>query len=406
MREISGRTQVIAVALITALCMLGDSMLYVVLPLYWKEAGLDSLWEVGVLLSINRLIRVPLGPLIGKWYERTGGRAGLVVAVILAFVTTLSYGFQGFWLWLAMRSLWGVAWTFLRLGAYSLIVTVAERHNRGQLMGLYNGLYRLGSLGGMLAGALFATWYGLLPAALVLACCSLVALVLVFLFICPSFTNQTAVDVEETGASPSRSLWRQASIQKTMLTALLVTMVYQGMFASTLSRLIEQRTPLLVLGGLVLGAAVLSSLAQGVRWCWEPWAAPVVGRLADRYGRRKMFVATLLTGSLLFACIQGGLPLEAWLAVLLGIQLTATIITTVMDTLAADEAAGQTNITAVMTCYSVITDLGAALGPLIAFWLDEHAGLPVMYLGLSIALFLIALSWSVRRGQGSQGSVP
>ncbi|MGZ0050792.1 MFS transporter [Brevibacillus gelatini] len=148
MREISGKTQVVAVALVTALCMLGDSMLYVVLPLYWREAGLGSLWEVGVLLSVNRFIRVPLGPLVGKWYERTGGRTGLVLAVVLAFVTTLSYGFQGFWLWLVMRSLWGVAWTFLRLGAYSLIVSVADGHNRGQMMGLYNGLYRLGSLGG------------------------------------------------------------------------------------------------------------------------------------------------------------------------------------------------------------------------------------------------------------------
>ncbi|MBG9566472.1 MFS transporter [Brevibacillus agri] len=406
MREISGKTQVVAVALVTALCMLGDSMLYVVLPLYWQEAGLGSLWEVGVLLSINRFVRVPLGPLVGKWYERTGGRAGLVLAVVLAFVTTLSYGFQGFWLWLLMRSLWGVAWTFLRLGAYSLIVAVADEHNRGQLMGLYNGLYRLGSLGGMLVGALFASWYGLLPASLLLACCSLFALLLVFLYIRPGFTNRTAAAVEKGGESHRLRLWRQAAMQKTMLTALLVTMIYQGMFASTLSRLVEQRTPFLALGGIVLGAAVLASLVQGLRWCWEPWAAPVVGRLADRYGRRKMFAATLFAGALLFALIQAGVPLGAWFAVLLGIQLTATIITTVMDTLAADEAARHANSTAVMTFYSVITDLGAALGPLFAFWLDEHAGLSVMYVGLAAALLLIAAAWSVRQRRESLESAP
>ncbi|MGW9129087.1 MFS transporter, partial [Paenibacillus chitinolyticus] len=189
MREVSGKTQVIAVALVTALCMLGDSMLYVVLPIYWKEAGLSSLWEVGVLLSVNRLVRVPLGPLVGKWYERTGGRTGLFLAVGLAFVTTFAYGFQGFWLWLIARCLWGVAWTFLRLGAYSLIVTVAEEHNRGQFMGLYNGLYRLGSLGGMLGGALLASVYGMFFAAVVLATLSLFALILLFLYVRPTFTN-------------------------------------------------------------------------------------------------------------------------------------------------------------------------------------------------------------------------
>ena len=43
------RRQVIIFALITAACVAGDSMLYVVLPVHWKSAGLSSLWEVGLL---------------------------------------------------------------------------------------------------------------------------------------------------------------------------------------------------------------------------------------------------------------------------------------------------------------------------------------------------------------------
>jgi len=112
MRERQGKTQVIAVALVTVFCLLGDSMLYIVLPIYWREAGLQSLWEVGILLSVNRLVRVPLGPLVGKWYERSGGRMGLAIAVVLAFVTTVSYGLQGFWVWLVMRSVWGLPGRF------------------------------------------------------------------------------------------------------------------------------------------------------------------------------------------------------------------------------------------------------------------------------------------------------
>ncbi|EJL21738.1 MFS transporter, partial [Brevibacillus sp. BC25] len=226
MREVSGKTQVVAVALITALCMIGDSMLYVVLPLCWKEAGLTSLWEVGLLLAVNRFIRVPLGPLVGKWYERSGGRTGLIVAVVLAFLTTLSYSLEGFWLWLLMRCLWGVAWTFLRLGAFSLIVTVSEGHNRGQLMGLYNGLYRLGSLCGMLVGALLASWFGLSVASIALAVPTLFAFILVFRYIRPSFTSQLPTDVKHMDTG--KRLWSQAQVLLTLKTALLVTMVYQG----------------------------------------------------------------------------------------------------------------------------------------------------------------------------------
>lgn len=391
MRERSGKTQVTAVALVTALCMLGDSMLYIVLPLYWREAGLDSLWEVGILLSVNRLVRVPLGPLVGKWYERSGGRVGLVIAVSLAFVTTLSYGFQGFWLWLLMRCLWGIAWTFLRLGAYSLVVTVSTKQDRGALMGLYNGLYRLGSLGGMLAGALLASRFGLMATSAVLALFSLPAILLVFRYIRPSFTKRVA---DEISAEGERGFWKQGSVLATMGSGVMIALVYQGIFTSTLSRLIEIRHPLTTIGGLAVGAAVMASLVQGVRWGWEPWAAPWFGKLSDRYGRVQMFVWTLLVAAALFGMMHVPDSFVLWLSMLMGIQLTATILTTVMDTLAVDEASRQTSGTALMTLYSVVTDLGAALGPLIAFWIDGHFGLPAMYGVVALALLLMAIGWS------------
>ncbi|MFY0544353.1 MFS transporter [Brevibacillus sp. H7] len=394
MREKSGKTQVIAVALVTALCMLGDSMLYVVLPIYWREAGLHSLWEVGILLSVNRLVRVPLGPPVGKWYEQTGGRKGLIIAVALAFVTTLSYGFQGFWLWLGMRCLWGVSWTFLRLGAYALIVGVSEETNRGHLMGLYNGLYRLGSLGGMLAGAMLAAWSGLRTASFLLAAFSLLAFLLVFVYIRPSFPKRI---IDRVLGDDPRALWKRRSVLFTMGTGLLIAMVYQGMFTATLSRLIEIGQPLAVMGEMAFGAAVVASLVQGVRWGWEPWAAPWFGKISDRYERRTMFVLFLFAASALFGLLHAPLSFAIWLCLLLGIQMTATILTTVTDTLAADEASKLTNGTVLMTLYSVATDLGAALGPLFAFWIDGCFGLDVLYGGMAATLLVIAIGWSMRR---------
>lgn len=44
-------------------------MLYVALPIYWETAGLESIWQVGVLLSINRFIRLPFNPLISWMYK-------------------------------------------------------------------------------------------------------------------------------------------------------------------------------------------------------------------------------------------------------------------------------------------------------------------------------------------------
>ncbi|MDF2720318.1 MAG: hypothetical protein K0R28_7243 [Paenibacillus sp.] len=155
------------VALVTAFCLLGDSMLYVVLPIYWKEAGLTSLWQVGILLSVNRFVRLPLNPLIGWLYNKMPLRVGLVTAVLLGALTTAGYGlFQGFAAWLILRSVWGVAWSLLRMGGFLTVIAYSDNSNRGRWMGRYNGLSRIGSLFGMLLGGLLAPIFGLTPVAL------------------------------------------------------------------------------------------------------------------------------------------------------------------------------------------------------------------------------------------------
>lgn len=386
-----GRRQVIAVALVTACCLLGDSMLYVVLPIYWREAGLTSLWEVGILLSVNRLVRIPLGPFVGMWLQRTEGRAGLLIAAALACVTTFSYGLQGFWLWLAMRCLWGIAWTILRISGFSLVVSASTPHNRGELMGLFNGLYRLGSLGGMLVGALLVARYDLQVASLVFAVCALPAFLLICMYIPRSFIRKETGD--HPGSGLRTSLWKNGSVRLTLVSGLLLALSYQGVFASTVSRLFEERQPVVLVGGLMIGAAVMASVLQGVRWGWEPWAAPQCGRLADRYGKKRLLLGTLLVAAWLFALLHAPVSFAGWMCMLLAVQMTATILTTVMDTWAADEAARQTNSAEMMTIYTVVGDVGAALGPLIAFWMDGRFGLPVVYAGMAVMLLLLALAW-------------
>ena len=63
---------IIVLALLTAACLVGDSMLYIVMPTHWQEFGLNSLWEVGILLSANRLVRLPLNIQCFAEYRKLG----------------------------------------------------------------------------------------------------------------------------------------------------------------------------------------------------------------------------------------------------------------------------------------------------------------------------------------------
>ena len=96
--------QIRIVGIVTALTLFGDSMLYIVLPVYWKRDWTP--WQVGVLLSVNRLVR-RLNPVIGWLYHRMSLRTGLFISVLLAALTTVGYGvFKGFVLWIALRAVW------------------------------------------------------------------------------------------------------------------------------------------------------------------------------------------------------------------------------------------------------------------------------------------------------------
>lgn len=94
------------VSIVTALSLVGDSMLYITLPIFWKEAGLSSLWQVGFLLSINRFVRLPANPLIGWLYNRISLKSGLIFAIIIGSISTLGCGVvKGFLGWIILRSL-------------------------------------------------------------------------------------------------------------------------------------------------------------------------------------------------------------------------------------------------------------------------------------------------------------
>ena len=61
--------QIIVTASVVAFSLLGDSFLYVALPLKYRALGL-SLVSVGVLLSVNRFIRFFSNTVAGYVYGR------------------------------------------------------------------------------------------------------------------------------------------------------------------------------------------------------------------------------------------------------------------------------------------------------------------------------------------------
>ena len=386
-----GKGHIVLFALITALCLVGDSMLYVVLPVRFSEMGLTSLWQVGVVLAVNRMVRLPLNPCIGWIYSRIDERTGIVCAVLLATVTTFSYGFlPGFFLWIVVRCLWGVAWTLLRLGSLFCILQRSTDDNRGQYTGLYNGLYRLGSLVGMLAGGILADTVGVRATSMVLGALTMLSLPWV-LFCVPRGSGRQPCGSDSAFSAGWTAMTENGRTFLIVCSGGAVALAFQGVVASTLSRLISLHTNGgMEFAGMTAGAASLAGFVQALRWGWEPWLAPALGYISDvRRERPRMLFLSFAAGAAFFLLLALPLPVWFWFCCVLGMQFAATALTTLSEASAAD-AAGRAGGRSLLMGYALIVDVGAALGPLFAYCVSEFWGLDAVY-SICAGMFLVLL---------------
>lgn len=378
------------ISLITALCMVGDSMMYIILPLYWQQFGLEALWQVGILLAVNRMIRLPFNPIALWLIERIGQRKCILMAIILAILTTSSYiVVSGFWIIFIVRCIWGIAWNFLRLGAYTSILYFAPINQRGYHMGIYNGISRLGSLVGMLGGALIAENFSPYLACGIFAALGGCALPIAYFYI----PNTKFLQPLVSSNTESRVKRYNAAAKKILFTSFSSAFVYQGLFTSMISYLISyNHITLETLLAYGFGAAGLAGLIQSIRWVWEPFLAPMLGSFSDEQNRRRhMLISVCFIAALLFCAISYAMPLWLWLIMILFIQVTATAITTLGDAIATDVAIKQSDSHRFMSAHSFYIDLGSATAPVVGYLLNSYFGIHLPFILAGVLLFMISV---------------
>src|SRR5699024_3817585 len=142
--------------------------------------------------------------------------------------------------------------------------------------------------------------------------------------------------------------------------------------------------------GVVVSSTALAGILQSVRWVWEPFLARKIGSKSDEIGSRiPLFLVALTCATVGYVLIPWKLSIGIWVLIVLFVMMSRTATQTLMDGLASDVAKVMSVIT-VMTAYSVATDVGSALGPMLSYVLIElENGLVWVYLGGATIYFLI-----------------
>jgi len=261
----------------TALSLMGDGTLYTVLPTHTAEAGI-ALTSVGIILSVNRAVRLFLNGPAGLAYDRWPRRRLFVPALFIgAFSTAVYAATRGFWPMLVGRLLWGLAWSGIWVGGATVILDVTTDRDRGRWTGLYQTWFFLGSALSTFAGGLFTDWLGygatMWIGAAVTTAGGVVALILL-----PetrrarSDLDDAPVEENSLRLSNNRGLWVVASLQGVN------RFVTAGVLTATLALLVQDQLSSV---GLTLGVATLTGVLMAGRTLLSMVAAPLAGTASD-----------------------------------------------------------------------------------------------------------------------------
>jgi MFS family permease len=371
------------------LAIVGDSFLYGTLPLEAKNLGF-ALPLVGVLLSINRLVRLLSNTWASTVFEKLGPRRPFIFAVILALLTTAAYGAGwGFMVFLLARVGWGIAWSALRQGGYQAVWTGGDKA-KGRLMGMLWGVIRLGSAFSVLFGGYLRDRFGYRTGVGGITALTALALPVALSIRWPAEPRQAP-----RSQVSFRQGWREAlktAPGRRLLLAGFVHSAFEGALISTTSLFLVDR-----LGGNVLfpglGARIgtLAGSLLALRWISDMLFGPAIGAISDRIGQARTLVvlAAVLLLTMLGVVGLSGMPLILCLCVLF-ISSAGLMIT--LAALASGIALRTERPHLYVGVYATAHDAGGAIGPLLAYFATGLIGLSGQYL-LAAAVLILAILW-------------
>ena len=381
----------ISTALLVSASLLGDTLLYTVLPVTASSLGI-SRPMVGVLLSINRWVRLLTNPLAARLYERFPAGALVVVAIVLSAVSTAMYALPAaLAVFLLGRLLWGFCFSLLRLGSFLATLEDAATH-AGRRIGNTRSIWGIGYF----AGAAFAPFavesLGWTGACLVAAALTLVA------GIGPAYMSASwrrRIRVPEEGHIP-------ASVWEPRLLALFVTATVQlGLYAGILvaaggfrvDELFHDGAPIfaaVVPATFVAAAFLLTQRIAQVVW------TPIAGRWSDRSSNGAFVTSTVI--ALASVAILALVPLDPIQFVAVGgLAFVNGLTTTIAVELVISRRARDDDRPRVLAALHTWQDVGAAGGALLGGVIAVVGAAPALLVGAALLGLTLPLWWAGTR---------
>jgi MFS family permease len=380
-KEIGLKTSAFA-ALALAFASFGDAFLYPFLPVNFSEVGVPVIW-VGPLLSINRFVRIISNTMIVHAFAKYGLRFIMIIAVVLAVVSTLGYGIStGMLMWLLFRMMWGLAFSAMRIGTLGYAL-----HNKRQgfALGLSRSFQEIGPMLSLFLAPFLLQYFGIRTIFHVLAFLSLPALY---------FAMNLPVQNDKTQALQGKWFLKWPSTLNSI--TLISAIVIDGIVVVVLGVLFLHFRDQVSLAT----ATTLAAFYLGYRRICLVALSPAGGWIADRIGMDRVFNISI-------ACVILGLIVMSSGYIGTGAAIVFTFYS--INSAIAPGSASKTDNHSLAEVAENATwrDIGAALGTLIGgflisspyltgvlqFGIAAMSILLLVHLGTAQPIFKRVFSW-------------
>ncbi|HMD88288.1 MAG TPA: MFS transporter [Anaerolineaceae bacterium] len=399
---------IIPLGIAVCLSSVGDLSLFAGLVTRLDVVGI-SLAQVGIILSIHRLIRIPANPLAGFLVDRFGRRKPLFIfGMVLAVASSTAYGLvHGFWPFLLARLAWGVAWMLINITGITMVLDLSSPDTRGWLSGLYNtGIWAGYALGPLLGGFLIDS-LAFRNAMLICAAISAVGLLVVFLLpetsLVRSIQSEDRLSVQfdfqkrwRVFISSWMDLLRDFPESRTALVLFCFTQFAgDGIMLSSMALLLSGRFGNTIsIGSQVLRVATASGALLALRSVLAAVTGPLAGRVSDNWlGRPLVISVSFSLGILSFVILAFSVNI-GWalvgiiLGALSGGALLSALTAYMGDHIPAEKMGSGIGL------FATAGDVGSTLGPLVAYSLVAVMDLKWVYLLCTLVFVAgLGLSW-------------
>ncbi len=362
--------------------------------------------QIGLLFTGFYLVRILLGPYIGRLADKKGPKTILRYSLMLypiigtCYILSSTYSILFF-----TRLLHGVASAMMLPMVMTYIGHISPKGKEGRYMGIYNTTFYGANAVGPLIGGFLSAQYGYRVAFSSLLLLALISLVIVIFFLPPAY-KQESINKEKTN---TKLYGKFSLVNKTK--ALLISM-------RALPRWLQQNTMLLALGVIQVCVSILNIfiISFYILYLTEVgMEISLLGVLLTVYngiiGGTQLFISgfvdrvdkrtLIIPGGALIAIIVYILTFVQipWLIVILFTILALVVsITTLSVTSFATIIGRKKHMGETMGFLGAATSLGAIIGPLLLGTLVDTAGITMLFLCISVIWILgIGIFWGLSK---------